>query len=249
MSHYFVVLFFKSSIFFRGIMILTPHGAMYCSLLNTTQNFSAYLSNFPPVGACIAFMIVESVGYLGYCYYVDVQAVSQVELPPDASFDPQVLEGLDEDVNIERKRTEDSKGEEPLRISRLRKVFPPKVVGRRGVIATEDVSFLVEKGEIFGLLGANGAGKTTTLSMLTRHLVPTSGDAFITQCSILQEFSKGATHLGVGELTLQYNVAAPLQLAILFLHLVTQNNSLWDKLSVEAHLKLFARLVCYYHPF
>ena len=204
-------------------MILTPHGALYCSLLNTTQNFSAYLSNFPPIGACIAFMIIESVGYLGYCYYIDVQAVTKVDLPLDASFNPAVLEGLDDDVVAERTRTENSKGEEPLRISRLRKVFPPKVVGRRGVVATEDVSFVVEKGEIFGLLGANGAGKTTTLSMLTRHLVPTSGDAFITQCSILQEFSKGATHLGV----------------------VTQNNSLWDKLSVEAHLKLFARLVSY----
>lgn len=56
--------------------------------------------------------------------------------------------------------------------------------------------------------------------MLTRHLVPTAGDAFITGHSILSEFSAGATHLGV----------------------VTQNNSLWDKLSVESHLYLFARL-------
>jgi ATP-binding cassette subfamily A (ABC1) protein 3 len=87
-------------------------------------------------------------------------------------------------------------------------------------VATQDVAFVVESGEIFGLLGANGAGKTTTLSMLTRLLVPTSGDAFITKHSILSEFSQGATHLGV----------------------VTQNNSLWDRLSVEAHLKLFARL-------
>ena len=39
-------------------------------------------------------------------------------------------------------------------------------------------------------------GKTTTLSMLTRHLVPTSGDAFISSFSILGDFPLGATHLG-----------------------------------------------------
>lgn len=44
----------------------------------------------------------------------------------------------------------------PLKVSQLRKVFPPKQAGRAAVIANENVSFCVEKGEIFGLLGANG---------------------------------------------------------------------------------------------
>lgn len=87
-------------------------------------------------------------------------------------------------------------------------------------MAAEDVSFAVQPGEIFGLLGANGAGKTTTLSILTRHLVPTSGDAFLSTHSILSAFPAASRHLGV----------------------VTQNNSLWDLLSVEDHLFLFARL-------
>ena len=56
--------------------------------------------------------------------------------------------------------------------------------------------------------------------MLTRHLLPSAGDALVSGYSILSDFSKAATHIGV----------------------VTQNNSLWDRLSVEAHLKLFARL-------
>jgi len=34
---------------------------------------------------------------------------------------------------------------------------------RKKVRAVEDVSFTVEKNEIFGFLGPNGAGKTTTL--------------------------------------------------------------------------------------
>ncbi len=41
--------------------------------------------------------------------------------------------------------------------------------------AVDDVSFAVERGEIFAFLGPNGAGKTTTIKMLTTLLAPTSG--------------------------------------------------------------------------
>ncbi len=45
--------------------------------------------------------------------------------------------------------------------------------------AVDNISFNVEKGEVFGLLGPNGAGKSTTLSMLCTILKPTSGTAFV----------------------------------------------------------------------
>jgi energy-coupling factor transporter ATP-binding protein EcfA2 len=45
--------------------------------------------------------------------------------------------------------------------------------------AVKGVSFAVEQGEVFGLLGPNGADKTTTISMLTGILPPTSGTARI----------------------------------------------------------------------
>ena len=44
-------------------------------------------------------------------------------------------------------------------------------------VATDNVSFDVRKGEIFGLLGPNGAGKSTTFKMLCGLLKPTSGQA------------------------------------------------------------------------
>ena len=43
------------------------------------------------------------------------------------------------------------------------------------LVAVNDVSFDVPKGEIFAFLGPNGAGKTTTIKMLTTLLTPTSG--------------------------------------------------------------------------
>ncbi len=46
-------------------------------------------------------------------------------------------------------------------------------------VAVDDVSFDVERGEIFGFLGANGAGKTTTIRVLCGVLPATSGVVFI----------------------------------------------------------------------
>ena len=46
---------------------------------------------------------------------------------------------------------------------------------RKEVVAVDDISFDVDKGELFGLLGPNGAGKTTTVKVLTTLLLPTSG--------------------------------------------------------------------------
>lgn len=48
-----------------------------------------------------------------------------------------------------------------------------------GLIALNNVSLTVKKGEIFCLLGPNGAGKTTLISILATLIKPTSGDAEI----------------------------------------------------------------------
>ncbi len=48
--------------------------------------------------------------------------------------------------------------------------------GRPKLRAVEDLSFEVEKGEVFGLLGPNGSGKTTTMKILLGLLRPTAGE-------------------------------------------------------------------------
>lgn len=42
--------------------------------------------------------------------------------------------------------------------------------------AVDNISFCLEKGEIFGFLGPNGAGKTTTIKLLCGMLTPSSGN-------------------------------------------------------------------------
>lgn len=47
----------------------------------------------------------------------------------------------------------------------------------RTVLAVDDLSFTVERGQVCGMLGPNGAGKTTTLRMLVGLVRPTAGDS------------------------------------------------------------------------
>ncbi|MEO8525528.1 MAG: ABC transporter ATP-binding protein [Caldimonas sp.] len=45
-----------------------------------------------------------------------------------------------------------------------------------GVLAVDDVSFDVERGEVFTLIGPNGAGKTTVFNLISRIYAPTAGE-------------------------------------------------------------------------
>src|SRR5438270_7136348 len=52
-----------------------------------------------------------------------------------------------------------------------------KIIGDKTIV--DDVSFELQRGEIFGFLGPNGAGKTTTIRMLVGLIKPTSGNVTI----------------------------------------------------------------------
>ncbi len=68
-----------------------------------------------------------------------------------------------------------------VEVQQLRKQFDPP----DGVLAVDDVSFFIEKGEVLSLLGPNGAGKSTTISMLSCLLHPSGGDAYVDGHSII----------------------------------------------------------------
>ena len=76
----------------------------------------------------------------------------------------------------------------------LTKTFRDK---KRGEIrAADDITFRVEPGQIYGLLGANGAGKTTTLRLLATLLQPTSGSATIAGFDVVRDAQKVRANVG-----------------------------------------------------
>lgn len=80
---------------------------------------------------------------------------------------------------------------------------------RKSLVAVDEISFSVPRGEIIGLLGPNGAGKTTIIKMLCTLITPTTGDAFINGYSIVEEPQKVRESLGVmltGERTLYWKL-------------------------------------------
>ena len=62
--------------------------------------------------------------------------------------------------------------------------------------AVDHISFEVEKGEIFGFLGANGAGKTTAMRMFCGLSVPTSGTATVAGFDVYKETEKIKKNIG-----------------------------------------------------
>lgn len=65
-----------------------------------------------------------------------------------------------------------------------------------GFIATNEVSFEVAKGEIFGFLGANGAGKTTAIRMLCGLSMPSGGTATVAGFDVYKQTEKIKQSIG-----------------------------------------------------
>ena len=64
------------------------------------------------------------------------------------------------------------------------------------VLAVDDLSLEVRRGEIFGFIGPNGAGKTTTIKMMTGILRPSSGSVTINGIDMLSEPVAAKTAIG-----------------------------------------------------
>lgn len=67
-----------------------------------------------------------------------------------------------------------------------------------GIVANDDVSIQVKKGEIYALLGENGAGKSTLMSMLFGMYEPDEGEIYIRGERVKLESPNHATKLNIG---------------------------------------------------
>src|ERR1051326_6961713 len=83
-----------------------------------------------------------------------------------------------------------------VEILNLTKDYEVGFLRKRKVRALDGLTLEVERGEIFGFLGANGAGKTTTIKLLMRLMYPTSGGARI----LGRDIADSAMHAEIGYL-------------------------------------------------
>ncbi|MEP6647220.1 MAG: ABC transporter ATP-binding protein [Saprospiraceae bacterium] len=88
------------------------------------------------------------------------------------------------------------------------------------VIAVDAISFSVEKGELFGLIGPDGAGKTSILRMLTTLLLPDKGTATVNGLDIIKDYRSIRSQIGY----------------------MPGRFSLYQDLTVEENLNFFATL-------
>jgi ABC-type multidrug transport system ATPase subunit len=86
--------------------------------------------------------------------------------------------------------------------------------------AVNDVSFRVEKGEIFGFLGPNGSGKTTVIKMLTGLLPLSSGSAHVEGLDVRTDAEVVRERIGY----------------------MSQNYSLYQDLTVAENLQFYGRI-------
>ena len=92
--------------------------------------------------------------------------------------------------NLERSPSE----MDVIRVYNFRKAYT--TLFGKPFLAVERISFGLDYGECFALLGVNGAGKSTTFKSLTRDIVPTSGEISISGFNVLEEFDSARKLIG-----------------------------------------------------
>ncbi len=100
-----------------------------------------------------------------------------------------------------------------LDIKQLRKSFG-------SLVAVDDVSFTLARGQLVGLLGPNGAGKTTTVSMIAGLVTPDRGEVLIGGARLSGDTDPKKRRIG----------------------LVPQDLALYDELSARSNLRFFGAL-------
>ena len=131
---------------------------------------------------------------------------------------------LDQDVINEANRVAVTPNEQlKIKVEGLRKVYEIKgscCAPMKPLVAVENISFGLEAGECFALLGVNGAGKSTTFKSLTSEVEPTAGSIHIGALDIRKDFNKIKKLIGY----------------------CPQTNPIFEYMSVEENIEYFARI-------
>ena len=142
----------------------------------------------------IILVIIESFSYSSFFNIDDSQIFTDIN-------DSKVLKEIERaneetnNIGVTDENGETNKKELAVRVKNLRKIYSMGC-GQDPLIAIKNMSFCVEPGECFGLLGLNGAGKTTTFKCITQEITPTNGSIYINGRNMKNHFSELSSVFG-----------------------------------------------------
>jgi len=113
-----------------------------------------------------------------------------------------------------------------------------KTYGKEKLLAVDNISFYVDKGEIFGLIGPDGAGKTSLFRMLTTLLLPDSGTAAVDGFDTVKDYREIRSRVGYmpGKFSLYQDLSVEENLnffATVFNTTIEENYSLIEDIYVQ----------------
>lgn len=161
------------------------------------------------VGQAIAYMVVTIV-IENMHFNVKIKEGEVTENPQADELGP-----FTEDIEMDLKRLLSPDNKDPIKVRDLRKVY------ENGTVAVDNISFGVEKGQIFGLLGPNGAGKSTTFNMITQ-LISRSGGRIELNGRSIDDTNKYDIYKDCG--------------------ICPQFDPLWELLTVKEHIQVFGMI-------
>ena len=175
--------------------------------------------SFDGIGLSLVYLACETVIYLLIAILLDY-ATNSIRVKMYFSrrdINVNRSKEVDSDVQAEEDRvmrSDPKTTDDVIQLRRLRKVYNGEKV------AVDRITFGLQRGQCFGLLGINGAGKTTTFSMISGENAPTKGTAVLCGMDMIEEPVKVRRLLGM----------------------CPQSHALLDLLTVREHLELFGRI-------
>jgi len=198
-------------------MIFAPCFVIIGALVFVLEGHNYITHNFSidpirkPFDHCL---IAISLGVIQFFLLMFISSkLSKIKIKRKTS-QPFPIEGTIIDQNTveqEKIRVESSENNDVIKTNRIQKKYS------NGTQALCNLTFGVEKGQIFCLLGPNGAGKTTTFNILSKRISKTSGEILI-HGQPVSKISESSYTIGV----------------------CLQSNTLWNYLTVEQHLRIYA---------
>ncbi|KAL8947554.1 MAG: hypothetical protein Q9222_006177 [Ikaeria aurantiellina] len=187
-AHFTIALITPSGNLIRALFVALNVFSIDC----TDRSLASYPGDITLYGGPILYCIMQSLILFGILLWYDTGSIwDKIQRRKYKTRDSEESNSVDDDIIAEVKRVNASP-DDGLRVLHQTKAFGSN-------IAVDDVTFGVQRGEVFALLGPNGAGKSTTISLIRGDIRPSNGkgDIFVEQIPISKRRASARYALGV----------------------------------------------------